>query len=144
MKSFLLLLLVCLLAGGAAAQSSQAPALDINTLEFARRIIIPALLFFFLGYFVLGAIKLVLNYLLKNKILDTAVSSPSVVERLLPGPPDEQSKVVKLIALLLSTGAGLALCNWYLPVGLHSVVIMLFSTAIGFLAYYLYLRRQAK
>ena len=144
MKRFLLLLLVCLIAEGAAAQSIQAPALDIDTLEFARRIIIPALLFFFLGYFVLGAIKLVLNYLLKSKIIDAAVSSPSVVERLLPGPQDEQNSVVKWIALLLSTGAGLALCNWYLPLGLHSVIIMLFSTALGFLAYYLFLRRQAK
>jgi len=81
---------------------------------------------------------------LKSKIIDTAVSSPSVVERLLPGPQDEQNSVVKWIVLLSSTGAGLALCNWYLPLGLHSVIIMLFSTALGFLAYYLFLRRQAK
>jgi hypothetical protein len=27
---------------------------------------------------------------------------------------------------------------------LHSIIILLFSTAIGFLAYYLFLRRQAK
>jgi hypothetical protein len=139
-----LLLFFCLAAGEAVAQTTPAPALDVNTLEFARRIIVPAVLFFLLSYVVLGAIKLVLNYLLKNKIIDTAAISESVVERLLPGPQDEQNRAVKWIALLLSTGAGLALCNWYLPLGLHSVIIMLFSTALGFLTYYLFLSRQAK
>jgi hypothetical protein len=85
----------------------------------------------------------VLNYLLKRQIIATGVSE-SVVERLLPGPQDERNKVVKWISLLLSTGAGLAVCNWYLPLGLHWVIVLLFSTALGFLAYYLFLHRQAK
>jgi hypothetical protein len=32
----------------------------------------------------------------------------------------------------------------YPPLGIHSVIILLFSTALGFLAYYLFLRRQTK
>lgn len=144
MKGFLLLLLCCLTTGGASAQPAPIPALDYNALELARRVALPAFALFLLGYFVLAAIKLVLNYLLKNKIVDTAVISESIVERLLPGPQDEQNKVVKWVALLLSTGAGLTLCSWYLPLGLHSVIILLFSTALGFLAYYLFLRRQTK
>jgi hypothetical protein len=144
MKGFSLLLLCCLTTWGASAQPALIPGLDYNTLEVGRRVVLPAVGLFLLGYFVLAAIRLVLNYLLKNKILDTAAVSESVVERLLPGPQDEQNKVVKWIALLLSTGAGLAVCNWYLPLGIHSVIIMLFSTAFGFLAYYLFLRRQAK
>ena len=143
MKGFLLLLLCCLPAGAASAQSTLVPALDANTLELGRRVVFPAFALFLLGYFVLAAIRLVLNYLLKRQILASAVSE-SVVERLLPGPQDEQNKVVKWVALLLSSGAGLTLCSWYLPLGLHSVIILLFSTALGFLAYYLYLRRQPK
>lgn len=104
----------------------------------------PVLALFMLGYFVLAAIRMVLNYLLKNKIVEAAVISESVVERLLPGPQDEQNKVVKWVALLLSSGAGLMLCSWYMPLGIHSVIILLFSTALGFLAYYIFLRRQAK
>ncbi|WP_035560193.1 hypothetical protein [Hymenobacter sp. IS2118] len=144
MKRFLLLLFCCLTAGEASAQSALLPTLDANAVEIARRVIFPAIALFLLGYFVLAAIKLVLNYLLKNKIVDTAIISESVVERLLPGPQDELNKVVKWVALLLSTGAGLTACNWYLPLGLHSVIILVFSTALGFLAYYLFLRRQAK
>lgn len=143
MKRFLLLL-CCLTVREASAQSAALPALDANAVELARRVLVPAILFFVLGYFVLAAIKVVLNYLLKNKILDTTAVSESVVERLLPGPQDEQNRVVKWVALLLSSGAGLTVCSWYLPLGLHSVIILIFSTALGFLAYFLYLRRQPK
>ena len=143
MKGFLPLLLCCLTARAASAQSALVPALDANALEFWRRVIFPGFALFLLGYFVLASIKLVLNYLLKRQIIASAVSE-SVVERLLPGPQDEQNKVVKWVALLLSSGAGLTLCSWYLPLGLHSVIILVFSTALGFLAYYLYLRRQLK
>ena len=143
MKGFLLLLLCCLTTWEASAQSALVPALDNNTLELARRVILPAIALFLLGYFVLVAIKLVLNYLLKRQIV-AAAPSESIVERLLPGPQNEQNKVVKWVALLLSTGTGLALCSRYLPWGLHSVIILLFSIAVGFLAYYLFLRRQTK
>jgi len=143
MKRFLLLL-CCLSAWEASAQPVQLPALDANAVDIARHVVFPAIALFLLGYFVLAAIKLVLNYLLKNKIIDTAIISESVVERLLPGPQDEQNKVVKWVALLLSTGAGLTACSWSLPLGLHSVIILVFSTALGLLAYSLFLRRQAK
>lgn len=143
MKRFLLLLLCYLTTWEASAQSIPAPALDVNTLELGRKVLLPGLALFLLGYFVLAAVKMLLDYLLKRQIVAAAVSE-SIVERLLPGPQDEQNKVVKWMALLFSSGAGLAACSWYLPLGIHSVIILLFSTAFGFLAYYLYLRRQAK
>jgi hypothetical protein len=143
MKGFLLLLLCCLTAWQASAQPALASALDINTLELARKVLLPAGALFLLCYFVLAAIKLVLSYLLKRQIVAASISE-SLVERLLPGPQDEQNKVVKWVSLLLSSGAGLTLCNRYLPLGIHSVIILLFSTALGFLAYYIYLRRQPK
>lgn len=144
MKRLLLLLLFCLTAGAAWAQGDLVSSLDGNAVELGRHVVMPLLGLYLLCSFVLAAIKMVLNYLLKNKIVDTAVISESIVERLLPGPQDEQNKVVKWVALLLSTAAGLAVCNWYLPLGLHSLIILIFSTALGFLAYYLFLRRQAK
>ncbi|WP_219160151.1 hypothetical protein [Hymenobacter profundi] len=142
MKGFLLLLLFCLTTEGASAQSTLVP-LDDNALELARRVVLPIFGFYLLCSFVLAAIKLIMNYLLKRQILGAAVSE-SVVERLLPGPQDEQNKVVKWIALLLSSGAGLTVCSLFLPLGIHSIIILLFSTAFGFLAYYLFLRRQTK
>ncbi|UOR06817.1 hypothetical protein MUN82_06865 [Hymenobacter aerilatus] len=126
---------------GASAQSTL-PSLDDNALDLARHVLLPGLALFLLGYFVLAVVKLVLNYLLKRQIVAAAVSE-SVVERLLPGPRDEQNKVVKWIALLLSGGVGLTVCL-FLPLGIYSIIILLFSTAFGFLAYYLFLRRQTK
>lgn len=145
MKRFWLLLLFCLATWEASAQGTGtlAPVLDGSALELARRVFLPVAGLFLLCNFVLAAIKLVLNYLLKQQIV-AAATSESIVERLLPGPQDEQKQVVKWVALLLSTGTGLALCSRYLPWGLHSVIILLFSTAVGFLAYYLFLRRRAK
>jgi hypothetical protein len=144
MKGFLLLLLFCLTTWGVQAQSTSVPVLDNSTLEFlARRIFLPALALFMLGHFIIVAIKLVLNYLLKRQIV-AAAASESVIKQLLPASQDEQNKVVKWIALLLSTGVGLWVCGRYLPIGIHSVIILLFSTAFGFLAYYLFLRRQTK
>jgi hypothetical protein len=144
MKSFLLLFLFCLTAGGAAAQNVVAPALNYGALHpLAKQVFLPIFGLYLLCNFVLAAIRMVLNYLLKRQIVAAAVSE-SIVERLLPSPQDEQNKVVKWVALLLSTGAGLTLCNWYLPLGIHSVIILIFTTALGFLGYYLFLRRQTK
>ncbi|TPG60219.1 hypothetical protein [Hymenobacter nivis] len=143
MKRFWLLLFFCLTVVGAQAQGAPVLALDNNGLELARRVVLPGLALFLLGSFVLAAIKQVLNYLLKRQIVAAAVSE-SIVERLLPGPRAEQDKIVKWLALLLSTGGGLLLCTWYGPVGIYSVIILTFSTALGFLAYYLYLLRRAK
>ena len=145
MKRFSLLLLFCLSTWEASAQGTGTlvPFLDGSALELVRRVFVPLVGLFLLCNFVLAAIKLVLNYLLKKQLV-AAATSESIVERLLPRPQDEQNKVMKWVALLLSTGTGLALCNRYLPWGLHSVIILLFSTAVGFGAYYLFLRRQAK
>ena len=141
MKRFWLLLLFCLATWQASAQGTHRLelALDESVVDLA----LPVAVLFLISSFVLGAIKLVLNYLLKKQLVASATSE-SIVERLLPGPKDEQNKVVKWVILLLSTATGLVLCSRYLPWGLHSVIILLFSTAGGFLAYYFFLRRQAK
>lgn len=145
MKGFSLLLLFCLMASTSQAQNAPLiPPLDYAALHpFAKQVFLPVLGFYLLCHFVLAAIRMVLNYLLKRQILSAAVSE-SIVERLLPSPQGEQNKVVKWVALLLSSGAGLWICSRYMPFGLHTVIILLFSTALGFLSYYLYLRRQPK
>ena len=143
MKGFLLLLF-CLTAWGASAQSVPVLAPDYSAVQYiAKSVFLPIFGLFLLCNFVLVAIKLVLNYLLKRQIV-AAATSESIVERLLPGPQDEQKKVVKWVALLLSIGGGLTVSSWYQPWGIHSVIILIFSTALGFLAYYLFLRRQTK
>ena len=111
MKSFWLLLLFCLTAWEAQAQNTPAPALDFAALQpLAKQVFLPAFGLYLLCSFVLSAIKLVLSHSLKNRII-AAATSERIVERLLPGPQDERNKVVKWVALLLSSGAGLWLCD---------------------------------
>jgi hypothetical protein len=142
MKRFWLFLLFCLASWGeASAQGTgtSGPVLDEDVV--IKIFLVTGL--FLLCNFVLTAIKLVLNYVLRKQIVATAPPE-SIVERLLPRPQDEQNKVVKWVALLLSTGTGLALCSRYVSWDMHPVIILLFSTAGGFLAYFFFLRYQAK
>ena len=141
MKYVWLLLLFCLATGQASAQGpgTSGPVLDEDLI--AKVFVMTG--FILLCNFIVIAIKLLLNYLLKKQMV-AAATSESIVERLLPVPQNEQNKVVKWVALLLSTGTGLALCSRYLPWELHPVIILLFSTAGGLLAYYFFLRYQAK
>lgn len=141
MKYFWLLLLLCLATWQASAQGpgTSGPVLEEDLI--AKGFVMTG--FILLCNFVVLAIKLLLNYLLKKQMV-TAATPESIVERLLPVAQNEQNKVVKWVALLLSTGTGLALCSRYLPWELHPVIILLFSTAGGYLAYYLFLRYQAK
>jgi hypothetical protein len=141
MKYFWLLLLFCLATGQASAQGpgTSGPILDE---DLAAKVFVMTG-FILLCNFIVIAIRLILTYLLKKQMV-AAATSESVVERLLPGPQNEQNKVMKWVALLLSTGMGLALCSRYLPWELHPVIILLFSTAGGLLAYYFFLRYHAK
>ena len=141
MKYVWLLLLVCLATGQASAQGS-GPSGPIPYEDLDAKVFVMTG-FIVLCNFVVLAIKLLLNYLLKKQMV-VAATSESIVERLLPKPQNEQNKVMKWVALFLSAGTGLALCSRYLPWDLRPVIILLFSTAGGLLAYYFFLRRQAK
>lgn len=141
MKRFWLLLFFCLVTWNASAQSTGTSGPVLNEDIIIKVFLVTGLAL--LCNFVLSTIKLLLNYLLRKQIV-VAAPPESIVERLLRGPQDEQNKVVKWVALLLSTGTGLALCGRYLPWELHPLIILLFSTAGGLLAYYLFIRRQTK
>lgn len=144
MKSFLLLLLFYLPALGAQAQGTTDAGIDYAVVEdVARHTLMPLIGLYVLCNFALTAIKQVLTYLLKKQMV-AAGTPESVVERLLPGPENEQNKVVKWVALLTSIGIGLAMSTWFLPLGIHSIIIMVFSTALGFLGYYIFLRRRTQ
>ena len=141
MKYFWLLLLLCLATWEASAQGTgtSGPVFDE---DLSPKVFVIVGLFL-LCNFVLSAVKLLLNYLLKKQIVATAPPE-NIVERLLSGPHNEQHRVVKWVALLLSTGTGLALCRRHLPYDLYPVIVLFFTTGGGFLAYYLFLRHQAK
>lgn len=148
MTRFLLLLLYLLCTGVAQAQSDGLSAgLSNEAWESIGRLGLVVVGLYVLCRFVLSAIQQLLNYLLKKELL-TAAAPESVMAQLLPRPEDEdqtaRNSAFKWTVLLSSLGVGLLLCQWSLPLGLHSAVILCFSIALGFLGYFLFMRRQIK
>jgi Zn-dependent protease with chaperone function len=47
---------------------------------------------------------------------------------------------IKWFALLAGIGAGLTIVNYTLPLGIHSLAIMMFSISLSFLGYFFYLK----
>jgi hypothetical protein len=146
MKVSLSCLLCWLVVTGAHAQYLVAPtpSNDFNALyPTLKSVFLPLAGLYLLCQLVITLVQLLTAYSLKKQILSATVPE-NVVTQLIPGPQDERNSVIRRIALLTSTGVGLVFSNWALPWGINSIVILLFSTAAGYLSYYLYLVRQAK
>lgn len=146
MKGFLFYLLFWLVTSVAQAQGLAGPAAsgDFNGLyPTLKSVFLPLAGLYLLCQLVITAIQLLTAYSLKRQIISATVPE-SIVEHLLPSQQHERNSVVRRIALLSTTGGGIVLSNWVLPWGINSIIILLFSTALGYLIYYLYLLRQAK
>ena len=94
--------------------------------------------------FLLNAIKWILNYRLKSKMIDNDVSNDIVKQFLQPDKNETKQQAIKWFIILLGIAIGLTIISFFQPLGIHSLAIMIFSIAISFLAYYFYLRRSEK
>jgi drug/metabolite transporter (DMT)-like permease len=94
--------------------------------------------------FILAIIKRLLDNRLKNKILDKGVPENIVSSILKTNPKEDRNLHVKWFAILTALGIGLTIINYTLPLGFHSLAIMSFSLAAGFLGYYLFARYSEK
>ena len=57
---------------------------------------------------------------------------------------DPKGRAIKWFLILSGIGAGLTIITFFLPVGIHSIAIMVFSIAFSFLAYFYYLKQSGK
>lgn len=88
--------------------------------------------------------KHILDYRLKNKIIDKGISdelATSILERNTTNKSDES---IKWTLLLLGVGAGLIISYYTMPLHIHSLAIMAFSIAASYLGYFFYLKNQNK
>ncbi|MBK5273135.1 MAG: hypothetical protein JJE22_19210 [Bacteroidia bacterium] len=94
--------------------------------------------------FILTIMKRIFEYRLKNKIVEKGIPE-NVVSSILQTKSSEDRNInIKWFALLAGIGAGLAIVNYTLPLGFHSLAIMAFSISISFLGYYFFLRQAEK
>lgn len=118
-----------------------------NGTEISRQIIdIPAsiLAVYIVSIFLINIIKAILSFVLKTKMINKGVSDQMINQLLQPDKNEDKKDALKSFFILMGIGAGIAINIFFLPIGIHSLVIILFCMAFSFLAYYYYLRRLEK
>lgn len=92
--------------------------------------------------FILAMTRSIQEFRLKSKLIEKGVSDKVVEQFLQPGTGDTKSQIIKWFMLLAAFGLGLTVISMTLPLGIHSMAIMSFSIALGFLGYYFFTRRS--
>jgi len=94
--------------------------------------------------FILAIIKRIMDYRIKNKIVEKGVPENIVSSILQTSPKENKNTNIKWFALLAGIGAGLTIIYYTLPLGIHSLAIMAFCIAASFLGYYFFLQQSEK
>jgi hypothetical protein len=95
-------------------------------------------------FFILAILKRMLDYRLKNKIVEKETLSPLTSSLLQASPEEDKNSNIKWFAILAGLGIGLTIIHYTLPLGIHSLAIMAFSLAGSFLGYFLFLKRSER
>ncbi|MBF9221347.1 hypothetical protein [Hymenobacter ruricola] len=146
MKKSFFLLALSLPVGRAHAQApSQVPAgLDAAMVNELRHNFFVLALFVLLAVVAVVILKLLLDNRLKKRLIE--VGAPESTIALLLAPRERRKPgaagLVKWIALLTAAGVGLTVGALYPPWGVHSVIILAFSLALGLTGYYFFLKRS--
>lgn len=94
---------------------------------------------------ILSLIKMILDNRIKSKMIEKGVSENIISQFLQPVSKESSRNVnVKWFCILAGIGVGLALINFFQPLGIHSLAIMSFSLAASFLGYYYFAKRTEK
>ena len=91
--------------------------------------------------FLVSILRNVLDHKLKNKMLEKEISEELVESILQKDSKGVKHNSIKWFLVLMATGIGLFITNFYLPLGIHSVGIMAISIAVAFLIHSIYLNR---
>ena len=94
--------------------------------------------------FVLEVVKRFMDYRLKEKALELRISDELASSIFGDKLNKSVTEAIKWFSLFAGLGIGLTIVNYTLPLGFHSLAIMAFSIAAGFLGYVIYLTRSEK
>jgi hypothetical protein len=93
---------------------------------------------------ILTFVRWILDYRLKNKLIEKGAPDHVVSQLLQPVTNDNKNITIKWFAMLMGLGIGLSLVNYFQPLGIHSLAMMSFSLATSFLGYYFFIKRAEK
>jgi hypothetical protein len=142
MKKITTFIITTAIASTANAQSDGSPNMTGHNgvLEIIGTIALVAIVMFS----ILQMIKYLMDYRLKNKIIDKGISE-ELASSLLHVDPNESKNInIKWFAILAGLGTALTIIYYTLPLGIHSLAIMAFCISASFLGYYLFLRKAEK
>lgn len=139
MKKLILILLFSSIAIGAHAQEPFNPLADKEITQEIMRSVVILIGLYLISTFILTLIRLFLTDRLKRTLVEKGADEP-IITALLPKNKNEKSEALKWFTLLSAIALGFTVSNFYQPLGIHSVIIMTVSVALGFLAHYLIMR----
>ena len=128
---------------GANAQGIYYPLSDQSTFMEMMRSVVILLMVYLVTTFILNMIKLFLDNALKRKIVETGTSG-DVVSQLIPVNKNDSKNSLRWFCTLGTMAIGLAVIGFYHPSEVYTMMIIAFSLAIGFLAYFFITSRMPK
>jgi hypothetical protein len=94
--------------------------------------------------FILTFLKYILDSRIKQRIIDKGITDSLASSLLSNTKKDDKLQTLKWFCLLASTGVGLMLVYYTLPLDIHSFAIMCFTISLGYLGYYFIMKQQSK
>lgn len=106
--------------------------------------ILPILFMSFLIIMLITIVKYLLEFRLKNKLIDKGMAdqlSNYLVEK---NEQEKQNEIIKLAILFCGIGLGLLFTYFSAPIDIHSIAIMSLSLGFSYWAYFFYIKKQNK
>lgn len=122
------------------AQNIHTPVIDKEIFNVGATIFVLGLFMIF----ILVILKRIMEYRLKNKIVEKGVPENIISSILQPNSKEDRNINIKWFAILAGVGAGLTIIYYTLPLGIHSLAIMAFCIAASFLGYFFFLKQSER
>jgi hypothetical protein len=132
------LVIVALLFTALAANAQDGQLMDREMMRVVAVLTVMVLII----VFILTFLRYILESRLKHRIIDKGITENLATSILQNTKKDDKLQTIKWACLLASTGAGLMAVYYTLPMDVHSFAIMAFSTSIGYMGYYFFLKQS--
>jgi hypothetical protein len=140
MKKFLTLVVVLLSSLALNAQPTVSSGIDHDVFNICATIFVIGLFMLF----ILTIMKRIVDFRLKNKIIEKGIPESLVTSILQVNPKEDRNINIKWFSVLAGLGVALTIINYTMPIGIHSLAIMAFCIAASFLGYFFFIKYSEK
>ncbi len=141
MKKLTVLAVVLLSSVMVNAQDFDVDPRTMGLIEELTRAFIIFFGMYLVGSFILIVFRQILDHRLKGRMLEKGVSDELATHFLRADSKDVKSQTMKWFIIFLSIGAAFIFIKLTQPIGIHSLAILCFCIAFGYMAYYFFIRK---